>query len=250
MAINKAERQDVRSLKRKADRWEKRRVIVEGVKCIEELLQSNWIPERIYFTPAWKSNQAESSLTHSLQGLTTMEVSAKDMEMMSAMKQPPGILAVACLPDSWGAIKHVDGSWLYLDDLADPGNVGTLIRLADWFGMAGVVLSPGCADPLNPKTIQSSMGSVFHIPIVVAPFDLLQEEFKRLVVSLDAGGASLTDFPKSPLPSLIVIGSESHGVSQECSECSHHVLAIPGAGRAESLNASVAGAIAVAHFMK
>lgn len=250
MAINKAERQDVRSLKRKADRWEKRRVIVEGVKCIEELLQSNWIPERIYFTPAWKSNQAESSLTHSLQGLTTMEVSAKDMEMMSAMKQPPGILAVACLPDSWGAIKHVDGSWLYLDDLADPGNVGTLIRLADWFGMAGVVLSPGCADPLNPKTIQSSMGSVFHIPMVVAPFDLLQEEFKRLVVSLDAGGASLTDFPKSPLPSLIVIGSESHGVSQECSEGSHHVLAIPGAGRAESLNASVAGAIAVAHFMK
>lgn len=250
MAISKAERQDVRSLKRKADRWEKRRVIVEGVKCIEELLQSNWIPERIYFTPAWKSNQAESSLTHSLQGLTTMEVSAKDMEMMSAMKQPPGILAVACLPDSWGAMKHVDGSWLYLDDLADPGNVGTLIRLADWFGMAGVVLSPGCADPLNPKTIQSSMGSVFHIPMVVAPFDLLQEEFKRLVVSLDAGGASLTDFPKSPLPSLIVIGSESHGVSQECSEGSHHVLAIPGAGRAESLNASVAGAIAVAHFMK
>ena len=250
MAISKAERQDVRSLKRKADRWEKRRVIVEGVKCIEELLQSNWIPERIYFTPAWKSNQAESSLTHSLQGLPTMEVSAKDMEMMSAMKQPPGILAVACLPDSWGAMKHVDGSWLYLDDLADPGNVGTLIRLADWFGMAGVVLSPGCADPLNPKTIQSSMGSVFHIPMVVAPFDLLQEEFKRLVVSLDAGGASLTDFPKSPLPSLIVIGSESHGVSQECSEGSHYVLAIPGAGRAESLNASVAGAIAVAHFMK
>ena len=250
MAISKAERQDVRSLKRKADRWEKRRVIVEGVKCIEELLQSNWIPERIYFTPAWKSNQAESSLTHSLQGLPTMEVSAKDMEMMSAMKQPPGILAVACLPDSWGAMKHVDGSWLFLDDLADPGNVGTLIRLADWFGMAGVVLSPGCADPLNPKTIQSSMGSVFHIPMVVAPFDLLQEEFKRLVVSLDAGGASLTDFPKSPLPSLIVIGSESHGVSQECSEGSHYVLAIPGAGRAESLNASVAGAIAVAHFMK
>mgnify|MGYP001273172607 CR=1 FL=1 len=248
MVITKALRQEVRSLKRKQERWQKRRVIVEGTKCIEELLKSAWKPERIYFTPAWKASNPTSSLINFMSPANSFEASSKDMEMMSAMKQPPGVLLEASLPQAWEEHQESQGAWLYLDALKDPGNVGTLIRLADWFGLDGVALSPDCADPLNPKTIQSSMGSVFHVPWMLQPLDALPSSLRRHVVTLDAGGAPLSSLTAGAKPSLLVVGSESHGISAEASELSHQVVAIPGAGRAESLNASVAGAIAVAHF--
>lgn len=248
MVITKALRQEVRSLKRKQDRWQKRRVIVEGTKCIEELLTSAWKPERIYFTPAWKASNSTSSLMQTLDPANSFEVSSKDMEMMSAMKQPPGVLLEASLPLAWEEHEEPQGTWLYLDGLKDPGNVGTLMRVADWFGLDGVALSPDCADPLNPKTIQGSMGSVFHVPWMRQPLTALPASMKHCVWTLDAGGTPLPTLPAQDKPSLLVVGSESHGISADARELSHQVVAIPGAGRAESLNASVAGAIAVAHL--
>ncbi|MGB2424415.1 MAG: TrmH family RNA methyltransferase [Flavobacteriales bacterium] len=136
-----------------------------------------------------------------------------------------------------------------MDDLKDPGNVGTLIRVADWFGLAGVVLSPGSADPFGPKALQSSMGSTFHVPVLVESLQGLPTAYKTHVVGLDAGGTDL--FSGSiARPTLLVVGSESHGLSETVVEACHVIASIPGAGRAESLNASVAGAVAVASFIQ
>ena len=247
MAIHKALRQDIRSLKRRSERWAKRRMVVEGVKCILELLQSPWEVERIYFTSDHEGSASLASLQEASTGVEFVSVSAKDMEMMSALKTAPGLLAVAHMPDP---SPHAPGLWLYLDDINDPGNVGTLIRVADWFGLAGVVLSSATADPFGPKAVQSAMGSTFHMPLRIQNLKDLPEDWRSRVAGLDAGGNDLHTQAPSELPTLLVVGSESHGMSQEVKASCHDILSIPGAGRAESLNASVAGAVAVSALMQ
>ena len=247
MAIHKAQRQDIRSLKRRSERWAKRLMVVEGVKCILELLQSPWEVERIYVTSDHEGGASLSSLQASSTGVEFVSVSAKDMEMMSALKTAPGLLAVAHMPDP---SPHAPGLWLYLDDINDPGNVGTLIRVADWFGLAGVVLSSATADPFGPKAVQSAMGSTFHVPLRIQNLRDLPEDWRSRVAGLDAGGKDLHTQAPSELPTLLVVGSESHGMSQEVKASCHDILSIPGAGRAGSLNASVAGAVAVSALMQ
>ncbi len=219
--------------------------MVEGEKCILELCRSHWAVERIYFTEAWES---ESNWSEDMEGIPSMAVSAKDMEMMSAVKTPPGLLAVATWHDDVEQLPSPDGMSLYLDNLSDPGNVGTLIRVADWFGLSGVICSQRCADPLSPKALQSAMGSTFHISTAVCDFEDIPDSHKKHVVGLDAGGQNLFASNALETPSLLVVGSESHGLSPEVKGACHAIASIPGAGRAESLNASVAGAIATSAF--
>ena len=248
MAIPKQERQDIRLLKRKHVRWEKRQITVEGEKAILELLKSMWITERIYFTAG---RVLSEQLRQSLPPTTTfVEVSAKDMELMTSLKTPPGLLALATMPEKAGRAEHTDGVWLYLDRMNDPGNVGTLVRVADWFGMAGVVMSSDSADPFGPKAVQSAMGSAFHTPIRIQNFKDLPSRWKAHVVGLDAGGQNLFELSSDQAPALLVVGSESHGLSEDVSSACHAMASIPGAGRAESLNASVAGAIAAASLVQ
>lgn len=249
MSITKAHRQEIRQLKRRQGRVAQRKVLVEGEKCIRELCRSAWTVERIYFTETWEGASIWTSDAH-LDSLPRQQVSAKDMEMMSAVKTPPGILAVAEWPSDVEALPRAGGLVLYLDNVADPGNVGTLIRVADWFGLHGVILSPRCADALSPKALHSAMGSTFHISTAVMPFAELPSDHTTSVIGLDAGGKNLFEPGAMSTPSLLVVGSESHGLSSDIKEACHAIASIPGAGRAESLNASVAGAIATSVFLQ
>lgn len=249
MVMTKALRQHIRSLKQRKSRWEHEQILVEGEKCIAELCKSEWTVERIYFTTTWGESDVWSELEGVLPEMTTL-VSSKDMDMMSAMKTPPGMLATAKPPKGFNADFPTDGLTLFLDDVSDPGNVGTLIRVADWFGLSGVVLSPQCADPIGPKALQSAMGSTFHVPVAVRSFEDLSPEMKAHAVGLDAGGQNLFEASLGAPPTLLVVGSESHGLSEHVKSGCHSMAAIPGAGRAESLNASVAGAIAIASILQ
>ena len=248
MAIPKQERQDVRLLKRKQTRWERRQITVEGEKAILELLKSTWITERIYFTAG---RELSGRLRESLQPSTSLvEVSAKDMELMTSLKTPPGLLALATMPDKAGRAEHTAGVWLYLDRMNDPGNVGTLVRVADWFGMAGVVMSTDSADPFGPKAVQSAMGSAFHTPIRIQNFTDLPARWKGRVVGLDAGGQNLFDLHDRMRQRCSSWGLNRMAFSEDVSSACHVMASIPGAGRAESLNASVAGAIAAASLVQ
>ena len=247
--MTKALRQHIRGLKRRSERWTAEKALVEGEKCIRELCESDWNVERIYFTENWSDRQFWTSLENG-QHVEAMQVSAKDMDMMSSLKTPPGVLAVAHMPSSIHKAPPSDHMVLYLDHLADPGNVGTLVRVADWFGLSGVVASPSSADPFGPKAIQSAMGSTFPVPITVCDLASLPELMRSQVVGLDAGGVDLFANKESVRPTLLVVGSESHGLTSVVQEACHHVASIPGSGRAESLNASVAGAVAVSALIQ
>ncbi len=144
------------------------------------------------------------------------------------------------------------GKWILLDSLADPGNIGTIIRTADAAGFNGVVLSENCADLYNPKTQRAMQGSQFHIPIIKA--DLLKtiEQFKENYIPvyasvLDDEAKELPDFEKTKELALI-IGNEANGVSGDAVSLADEKLFIPIKGQAESLNAAIAAGIMIYHF--
>jgi len=243
--ITKNERNSIKALKRKENRALENRMVVEGLKGVAELLKSSIITERIYITtglhfPELINLAAENSAD-------VIEVSKKDMEMMSSLKNAPGVLAV-------GQITHFSPKDLatriqsskvptvmILDDLVDPGNVGTLIRTAHWFGLAGVLCSERTVDIWNAKTIQASMGSVFNLPISIGSItDFIKSNDLSCAV-LDAVGENI--YNSQSLPDAIVVGSESHGPSEAVRELCDVCWSIPGNGEVESLNAAIAGSI-------
>lgn len=257
--LTKNERNAIKALRSKDSRLQENLMVVEGFKSVLELLKSRVLVERIYITSAVEDSSIlnEIKTLASTSDVDMCDVSKKDMDIMSSMKSAPGILAVgeiinSPVTDVIGRLKQpgecTTSCLLILDDLVDPGNVGTLIRTAEWFAFAGVICSERTADLWNPKTIQASMGSVFRMPIVVAsPGDIIKE-YNLKAVALDAEGENL--YNDEFFPDAIIIGSESHGISPELSEACAKTWSIPGKGQTESLNAAIAGAIVCAELAR
>lgn len=132
--------------------------------------------------------------------------------------------------------------WLYLDALADPGNVGTIIRTAAWFGWGGVMLGEGTADCYNPKTVRSTMGAIFTLPTCadISVADLAAAG--RPLVALDGNGTEQLGQAVLPLNGIFVIGNEAHGIGQQVRQRAR-LVRIPGIGAVESLNAAMASSI-------
>lgn len=160
-------------------------------------------------------------------------------------KNPQGIMAVIKMPFRNLAYDN-QKLYVYCDNVSDPGNLGTIIRTADAAGFSGVLLSPGCVDLYNPKTVRSSMGSFFNID-VVPNFDygkLLQMKNDGFSLFCGALKDDSDDFSQQDYtnPSVIVVGNEANGVSDEILDICRHII-IPIYGKAESLNAAIAGAL-------
>ena len=159
--LTKNERNAIKALRNRENRLNEKRMVVEGDKCVIELLKSSIETKRIYVTNGIEIDEIRTLAEKNLIEVT--DVSSKDMEIMSSMRTAPGVLALGSLvefsaEDVVGGLKNISHSAIpavmILDDVSDPGNVGTLIRTADWFGLAGIVCSARTADIWNPKTYQ------------------------------------------------------------------------------------------------
>lgn len=232
----------IKSLHLKKNRYEHRQYLCEGEKILEELIQNT--PEyidKIYATEEWISANKQLQLVPTI-------VSAKDMERMSGLSTPTTVLAVVNFPPSSSLTKLEQPIYLYLDKISDPGNLGTILRTADWFGFKQVFLSPSCVDIYSPKVIQAAMGSHFRIRTDIVAFDSLLQKLKfKTVMATAMQGVSIhsvTDMSDS----LIVMGSESHGVSENIMKQANIKVTIPAYGGAESLNVSVATGIILYQF--
>ena len=179
----------------------------------------------------------------------TLLVTASVMDALSTAGTPQNLCAVAKTPDLV-LPETFSGTVLLLEDVQDPGNVGTLIRTADALGAACVLLSPRCADPFSPKTLRASMGSVYHLPVAVT-------DIPAALAALNAQGytclcghlrGSEVMPPKTPKMALLV-GNEGNGVTPD-SAALCYPYRLPMAGRAESLNAAVFGAILLYELMR
>jgi TrmH family RNA methyltransferase len=176
-------------------------------------------------------------------GVDCFEIDERLADGLLATESSQGIAAVIEIPEQ-PLLQDVDLSdapLLVLDGVADPGNVGTILRSAEWFAAAGVVLLPGCADPFNPKSVRASMGSLARVPIVEATHDEIIA-LERPLYALDTGARIALGRQPLPARAAYVVGSEAHGISDDIA---HHAtpIAIAGIGRVESLNAAIAASI-------
>ena len=220
----------LRSLRDKRHREELGLYAVEGEKVVAELIAAGHPFEQIYATPAWN-------------GACTHPIAEPDMARASHFPTPSSVLAVGRIRRdvlSPGELDH--GLTLALDGVQDPGNVGTIIRIADWFGLDRLVLSPGCADLHSQKVIQASMGSFARVRAVVAPLGAAFAGVRAPVVGCSLEGRDVRGLPALPA-AVIVIGSEGQGLSEEVRRLVTLSVTIPRVGGAESLNAAVAAAV-------
>jgi TrmH family RNA methyltransferase len=226
--------------------------LVEGDKMVESLqLFPDWNIHTIIVSESFPDSMEQETLKW-VECHPIVIASAPEMSKMSNMSTPPGIMALVYQRDWMTNPSEPKGLFFCLDGIRDPGNLGTIIRIADWFGFKGVLCTPDCVDVYNPKTIQATMGSVFKVPVRYMEREVMWEDFSGFNwVAADAGGDPLGDHTWDP-HSVIVIGSESHGIGSFFMDRISRKVCIQGApGRfAESLNAGVAAAIFAASAVR
>ena len=249
--ITKSKIQLVRSLADKTARLEYGLFAVEGRKLAAEALSSGYEVEALYVTENASCRPQFESCEH------FEAVSAKDMERMSKLKTPSEVLAVLRIPKTDDCLESFGNTLsLCLDGIQDPGNIGTIIRIADWFGIENVVCSPDCADLYNPKTVQATMGALFRVNTVYTPLpELLEKTVARSVpvygTFLD--GRNLYDSQLSA-GGVVILGSEGRGISPQTAPYVSERLFIPPFPHfrhgSESLNVAAAAAVVCAEFRR
>lgn len=234
------------ALQVKKYRQKYRKFTVEGSKMVGELLAQNRVAvSGIYGLEAWALEHA--ALLAPFSALFN-PVSEAELRKISGLTTPNAVLAVAEIPDPALLPASATGLAFYLDGIRDPGNMGTILRVADWFGFNAVYCSPDCAEVYSPKVVQASMGAVFRVPAGEFSLDTLVAALPGLpVLGAVLGGENVFD-ANFPNHGLLVIGNESGGIRPEAALLLTHRLTIPrGPGSvAESLNASVAAGILAA----
>ena len=240
--ISKNRISQIRKLHAKKFRDESGLFLVEGYKSVEMLCISDFDVEEIFAT--------ENALTDNagwLRSLSPTLITAEEMSRISTMQTPPELLAIARQRQSLPDIP-ADQPVLVLDHISDPGNLGTIIRTADWFGIQHIACSPDCVEFYNPKVIQATMGSFTHVHVHnrSLPEFLKQESSHRRILGTFLNGESIHQF-EFQNSDIIVIGNESNGISAEVANAVTHRITIPTAAQgrdtAESLNAAVAAAV-------
>ncbi|HEX2852688.1 MAG TPA: RNA methyltransferase [Opitutaceae bacterium] len=234
--LTKAEIQRLRSLREKKQREALGLFVIEGEKVVAELLAGGFPFAEIYATGDWKAPRPSAEIK-------TVLISDDEMARASHFPTPSRVLAVGKIarpslePDTLNR-----GLTLALDGVQDAGNVGTLLRVADWYGLDRVMLSPDCADIFNQKVINASMGSFARVPVHTADLAAAFARIKTPVLGCDLAGKNVHALP-ALRDAIIVIGSEGQGLSPVVKKFVTHYVTVPKYGRAESLNAGVAAAI-------
>ena len=228
----------IQSLGLKKSRDESGLFIAEGPKIVEELLQI--VPDRIeavYATPSFQSKIAPGMVT----GISEME-----LEKISQLKTPHQVLAV--VKQFEVTEPDISGFVLYLDTIQDPGNFGTIIRIADWFGIKHIVCSAGCADHYNPKVVQSTMASIARVNVFYDETNDWLQQQNTTIYAASLHGKTLSQFAKTER-GILLIGNESKGLHVDLLKLATEQITIPRRGEAESLNAAVATGILLSHLL-
>ncbi len=239
----------IRSLKLRKFRQKYNNFVVEGDKIAQEMLQNKNIGiENIYALASWiKTN--ENLLKFHKERL--IPVTETELKKISFLKTPNNVLLVAKrFSKNYSQEEVRNGISLYLDGIQDPGNMGTIIRIADWFGIKTVFCSSNNVSLYNAKVLQATMGAFMRVKVVELSFSKLVAEFPKLpVYGTVLGGLNVFETNLSS-KAIIVIGSEGQGISEEVMKNLNHKIMIPSGSQdgAESLNAAVATGIVCALF--
>ncbi len=217
--------------------------LVEGDKSVRELLHSAFKIDAIYGLSGWVER-------HHTQAVELHAVSPAELAELSTHEQPDEVVAVAHIPVQEPGTLSPAGLYIACDRLNDPGNAGTIIRIADWFGASGVIFSENSVDVYNPKVVSAAKGSLFRMPVIYADLATLLTDNRYLpVIGTYMDGESIYS-TRLPSSGILLIGNEANGIGEELSALVSKRISIPAFGKAESLNAGVATGILMSEWRR
>lgn len=238
--ISKNDVKYIQSLNFKKTRDEERVFIAEGPKLVNELLAAGIAIKKIYAVYDWAQQQNNIK--------DIINITEAELQKISSLQTPNQVLAVAVQPQP-AAEPILQGRLsLVLDGIQDPGNLGTIIRIADWFGITQIIASADTADMYNSKVVQSTMGSLLRVQVWYKKLPQWLAGVNVKVYGALLNGANVFTAGKIPA-GLLVIGNESKGIRADVMPFIKQALTIPGNGHAESLNAAVATGIILSHIL-
>jgi len=213
--------------------------MVEGYKSITEFIDSDYHIHTIYHTP-----DITPKLLKLSQKINFQEISLNDLQKISALKNPADAIATVNIPQ-WGGLNYTtlkNKFSLVLDGVQDPGNMGTIIRTADWFGITNIICSEDTVDAYNPKVVQATMGSLARVNVTYTNLAGLISAAKLPVFGTLLNGENIysTNFGTE---GLIIMGNEGNGIRPDIQQLVTKAITIPRIGKAESLNVAIATAI-------
>lgn len=213
----------------------------EGIKVVRELLESDFKLQHLYSEPGYFDDISTNKLT---------EVNAAELKKISALTTSQHCLALFEMPDEQPL--PVGGLTVALDDVRDPGNLGTIIRLCDWFGISNLICSEECVDVYNPKVVQATMGSISRVNVLYTDLEQFLKDSNTPVFGTFMDGANIYN-ETLPSEGVIVLGNEANGISAEVEALCGQRLSIPRFGnlqQTESLNVATATAIILSEFKR
>jgi len=231
--VTKSELKYIQSLSDKKVRLETGCFIAEGVKLVGEMIAAGYPLKAVYALDSWESPDATLEVTR---------IEAFELEKMSMLQTPNQVLAVAMMPQKKETLNLAGPLTIVLDGIQDPGNMGTIIRTADWFGVKQILVSEDNAGLYNPKVIQSTMGSFLRVHVAQYNLEAVLSTSKLPIYGAVLSGAPLSR-TKMQAPCFLVIGNESKGIRPNLQPYITHPVTITSYGAAESLNAAVATGI-------
>ena len=244
----------IKKLKDKKERDSSNEYVIEGIKLIQEAIQENVnIKQRIVCDDCDKTESMPKDLMYEIAKYDCIYVTKKIFKYISEVQEPQGILAVIEKNNLDREIDYSQDIIVALDDVQDPGNLGTILRTVDSIGLTQILVSKGTADSYNPKVVRSTMGAIFRIKIIECEDlektlkEIKKHKFKVVVTSLQTENSIYEiNYNKK----VIVIGNEAKGVEKNIQELADEKIKIPMLGKTESLNASVATGIVLYEYVR
>lgn len=241
--LGKSKVKYIQTLGQKKFRDQEGLFIAEGPKIIADLLETPAAKiKAIYAVQDWIDEQKRLSAA-----IEITAIEASDLEKISQLKTPNKVLAIVEYFQLPGEITTDNKITLALDGIQDPGNLGTIIRIADWFGVEQIICSNDSADLYNPKVVQSTMGSIGRVKVFYTNLHEFLSGQSTSIYATALNGKDINSLDKLK-EGIIVFGNESKGISNEILHIATHKITIPKKGKAESLNAGVAAGVVLSHL--
>lgn len=237
--LSKAKIKYIKSLHLKKNRMQDKLFLVEGSKSVLELLNSTIEVAEVFGTEGfWNENKNEIKRS----GVSFELVGDNELDKAGTLTTNNAALALAKIPEPTSVKLSLDRWTLALDQINDPGNLGTIIRIADWYGIEQIIISENSVDAYNPKTVSASKGSLSRVQVHYADLHSTLSAYTGTILGADMEGTNVHVL-EAPKGGVLVMGSESHGISGELDSLLTQRITIPRLGGAESLNVAVATAI-------
>ncbi|MEW5682952.1 MAG: RNA methyltransferase [Pseudomonadota bacterium] len=236
----------VRSLQQKKYRKAEQLFFVEGEKAVLELLASPWQVEAVFATDTFLQRYPQ----HVKAAALVQQCSAEELVKVGTFASNDAALAVVKMPAPSDFVPPSHGFVLVLDQINDPGNLGTMIRIADWYGIKHIVCSLDTADCYNPKVIAAAKGSFLRVQLHYQALQPLLAQATLPVYGAYLGGESVHQLQLTQAGGFIVLGNEANGISAELEQVINRKITIPAFGDAESLNVGIAAAVICDNLMR